>query len=148
MKIPSKVIIAGITWEVETCGTLYNPITTHPSYAIVSFSETKIQIATKSGWVMDSKDVSSPLQPNLQIAMLFHELWHIYCDMAKVEDLNTEQNANLFGYISFNRAIEDQNNIVLALSGALAVMIERGIKVSAINKSVLEYYIYSTTMEY
>ena len=147
MKIPSKVIIAGITWDVENDGPYYGT-DGNSLYGEVNYNESKIRIANMVGWIDGGKDIGCKVQSNIKATTLFHELWHIYCDMAKVEELNTEQNANLFGAISFNRAIEDQNNIARALGCALTVMIECGIKVLDIDKSVLEYYIYSTKLEY
>ena len=144
MKIPNKVVVAGIEWIVEQCTALYNDENGDSLYGEVNFSETKIKIALNAGCIIDGKDASFPFQDNIRITALFHELWHIYCNMADIGELDTEQNAKLFSFIAMNIFIKTGSCLTLAINNALTIMIERGIIISDIEKSVIRYFMNST----
>jgi len=152
MKIPKKVIIAGIEWAVEICGTLYNVTTSHPLYAQVNFTETKIIVSTQSGCMEDGRDVSYPIQHNIQVATFFHEIWHIYCDMIVSKKLNEERNCNMFGYIMLGIMDDDKDSENMPVSSnynqALDQMNSWGIGIKDAEVNLLKFMMYNTTFIY
>ena len=123
MKIPNKLLIAGIEWTIKMKEILYVG-TNDVVYGHSWFNGKLILIAEKKQLAREYKKSVEPITKNEQIQVLFHEIWHSLCLTINLEDINNEQNADMFGYLCGNSIFENYLSINPNRKEYLEIMVD------------------------
>ena len=118
MKIPSKVIIAGIEFKVQMKKFLAsgeNSVT----YGESHYNLKEILIAKNKEMYTRNEREFLPVLHNENVKTFYHELWHMICMITEMDAINDEVNAEMFGLLCGNEMFRNIDDISVPVCHSL-----------------------------
>ena len=145
MKIPNKVMIAGIGYDIIMKDELYNAQTHDSLNAQISYSDREIKIATQQCYILGDSDHHVSVNDDVMQRAFFHELWHGYCNAISETKITNEQNACTFAILCVEQ-ISDGIDFRNWQKKAFSNMIDMGfVKLTDVQKKKMLWLIDKTT---